>query len=64
MSIQIVELVVKCRVPRDEVDEYVCRLRAGERLIPVPDELKCKDAFDLYDFEDPQIGVIRAGFGR
>ncbi len=64
MSIQVVEMVVKCRVPRDEVEEYVHRLRAGERIIPVPDGLKCKDAFDLYDFEDPQIGVIRAGYGR
>ena len=35
MSVQVVEVVVKCRVPRWEVDDYIIRLRNGEPLVKV-----------------------------
>ena len=63
MSIQVVEMVVKCRVPRDEVEDYVIRLRSGENLVETPQGLICKDAFDLSEYSDTQTAVIQAGFG-
>ena len=64
MSLEVMEVVVKCRVPRDEAEDYVIRLRSGEKLVHVPDGLACKDAFDCYESKDPELTVIRAGFGR
>ncbi len=62
MSVQVVEMVVKCRVPREEVEEYVIRLRSGEKLVKVPEGFSCKDAFDSYEANDPDTAIIRAGF--
>jgi hypothetical protein len=56
-------MVVKCRVPRDEVEDYVIRLRSGENLVETPQGLICKDAFDLSEYSDTQTAVIQAGFG-
>jgi hypothetical protein len=58
------EVVVKCRVARDEVEDTVIRLRSGERLVRVPDGLNCKDAFDCYESADPAVAVLRVGYGR
>ena len=64
MTVQVVELVVKCRVPRDEAEDFVIRLRNGERLVEVPAEMRCKDAFESYETSDPETAIVRAGFGR
>jgi hypothetical protein len=63
-SLEVVEVVVKCRVPRDESEEVVMRLRKGERLVGVPEGLSCKDAFDLCDYSASDSTIIRAGFAR
>jgi hypothetical protein len=62
MSLEVIEVVVKCRVPRDEVEDYVIKLRCGEERLPVPEGLKCKDAFDSYETMDPETAIIRAGY--
>jgi len=62
MSIQVVEMVVKYRVPRDEVDDYIYKFRIGEKLVRVPEGLVCKDAFDTCETMDPQSVIIRAGY--
>jgi hypothetical protein len=61
-GIEIVEVVVKCRVPRDEVEEHVIRMRRGEEQLPVPAGLRCRDAFDCHETEDPELATIRAGY--
>jgi hypothetical protein len=61
-EIQVIEVTVKCRVPRDELEDYVIRLRRGDRLLPVPEGLRCKDAFDCFETTDPEMAVIRAGY--
>ncbi len=62
MSLEVIEVVVKCRVPRDEVEDYVIKLRRGEQRLPVPDGLSCKDALDSYETMDPETAIIRAGY--
>lgn len=61
-KVEILEMVVKCRVPRDEAEEYVIKLRRGEERLPVPAGMTCKDAFDSFETNDPEIAVIRAGY--
>jgi len=64
MSVQVIEMVVKCRVPREDTEEYVLKFRDGEKVVPVPEGLSCKDAFALYDNNDVETAIVRAGFGR
>jgi hypothetical protein len=61
-DIRIVEVMVKCRVPRDEVEEHVIKLRCGEERLPVPEGLRCRDAFDCNETEDSETATIRAGY--
>lgn len=63
MNLQVIEMVVKCCVPRDEADEYIYRLRNGEPLVGVPEGLACRDAFEAGAAEDPTAVIIRAGYG-
>jgi hypothetical protein len=63
-NLEVVEVVVKCRVPRDESEETVLRLRKGERLAGIPEGFSCKDAFDLCDYSSLETTIIRAGFAR
>jgi hypothetical protein len=62
MSIEIVEMTFKCRVPQDEAEDYIIKLRRGDEKLPVPAGLVCKDAFDCYETTDPNVTVIRAGY--
>ena len=62
MSIEIVEMTIKCRVPQDEAEDYIIKLRRGDERLPVPAGLMCKDAFDCYETTDPNTTVIRAGY--
>ncbi len=62
MSLEIVEVTVKCRVPSDEAEEYIIKLRRGEERLPVPSGLVCQDAFDCHETSDPGATVIRAGY--
>jgi hypothetical protein len=64
MSLEVIEMVVNCRVPREESEEYVIRLRSGERLVHVPVEFHCHDAFDIQDQTDPATTIIRSRFAR
>lgn len=64
MSLEIVEMTVKCRVPRDEAEDYIIRLRRGEERPPIVAGLTCKDAFDCFEMTDPNTTVIRAGYSR
>jgi hypothetical protein len=62
-DLKVIEMTVKCRVPRDELEDFVIRLRRGDRLLPVPDGLRCRDAFDdSFDTMDPDIAIVRAGY--
>jgi hypothetical protein len=61
-DVQVIEVTVKCRVPRDELEDYVIRLRRGDPLLPVPKGLTCKDAFDSYETTDPETAILRAGY--
>ncbi|MEN6494604.1 MAG: hypothetical protein ABFD16_09965 [Thermoguttaceae bacterium] len=63
-SVEVLELQVKLRVPRDEMEDYVIRLRSGEPIIRIPEGLSCKDAFDSYETSDPDMVILRAGFAR
>ena len=63
-AVEVLEMQVKLRVPRDEVEDYVIRLRSGEPIIRVPDGLSCRDAFDSFETDDPDVVILRAGFGR
>ena len=47
MSIEIVEMTIKCRVPQDEAEDYIIKLRRGDERLPVPAGLMCQDAFRL-----------------
>jgi hypothetical protein len=62
MSLQILEMTVKCRVPRDEAEDYIIRLRRGEEKLPVPPGLVCKDVFDALETFDPSSTILRAGY--
>ncbi len=62
MTVEIVEMTVKCRVPRDEAEDYIIKLRRDEERLPVPAGLVCKDAYDCYESSDPETIVIRAGY--
>jgi len=64
MSVEVMEMQVKIRVPRAEMEDYVIRLRAGEPIVRVPEGLLCRDAFDSYETNDPDIAILRAGFRR
>lgn len=61
-SLQVVEMVVKCRVPRDEVDEYIYKFRTGDKIVRVPEGLSCKDAFDTCETMEEESTIIRAGY--
>jgi hypothetical protein len=63
MNVQVIEVVVKCCVPRDEVDDYIYRFRNGEAVVGIPEGLACKDAFEAGMAEDPESVIIRAGYG-
>ena len=63
MSLEIVEMTVKCRVPQDEAEDYIIKLRRGEERLPVPAGLICTDAFDCLERRVPDSTVIRAGYG-
>jgi hypothetical protein len=62
MSIEIVEMTIKCRVPQDEAEDYIIKLRRGEERLPVAAGLVCRDAFDCFETTDPDTTVIRAGY--
>jgi hypothetical protein len=64
MAIQVIEVALKCRVPRSEAEDYVIRLRRGEEQLPLPETLglKCKDAFDTNETMDPETAVLRVGY--
>jgi hypothetical protein len=62
MTVEIVEMTVKCRVPQDEAEDYIIKLRRGEERLPVPAALVCRDAFDCLDSTIPETTVIRAGY--
>ena len=62
MSIEIVEMTVKCRVPQDEAEDYIIKLRRGEERLPVPLGLVCRDAFECCESTDPHTTLIRAGY--
>lgn len=62
-GIEILEMVVKCRVPRDELEDYIIKLRRGEERLPVPAGLTCKDAFDSLDSHECEAAVVRACYG-
>ena len=55
-------MTVKCRVPQDEAEDYIIKLRRGDERLPVPAGLVCRDAFDCYETTDPNTTVIRAGY--
>ena len=61
-KVEIVEMTVKCRVPQDETEEYIIKLRRGEERLPVPAGLTCTDAFDCFETSDPDATLIRAGY--
>lgn len=63
-AVEVLEFVVKCQVPRDEVEEYVCKLRQGNRLINVPSGFTCRDAFDCGEDPSLETAVIRASYRR
>lgn len=63
-AVEVLELVVKCQVPREEVDEYVCKLRHGDRLVSVPNDFTCRDAFDCGEDPSEATAVIRACYKR
>ncbi len=63
-NFQIVEMTVKLQVPRDEMEDYIIRLRQGERIVDVPEGFTCKDAFDSYETSDANVAILRAGFSR
>ena len=48
--------------PRDEMEEYIIKLRRGEERLPVPAGLTCTDAFDSFETSDPDAALIRAGY--
>ena len=60
--VEIVEMTVKCRVPLDEAEEYIIKLRRGEEKLPVPAGLTCRDAFDCHETSIPDTAIIRAGY--
>jgi hypothetical protein len=62
VNVQIVEMTVKCRVPQEDAEDYIIRLRRGEEKLPVPAGLVCKDAFDAMETSDPDTTTIRAGY--
>ena len=62
MNMEIIEVTVKCRVPADEAEEHIIRLRRGDERLPVPAGLVCTDAFDCGETMDPAAIVIRAGY--
>ena len=62
MSMEIVEVTLKCRVPLDDVEEHVLRLRRGEERLPVPAGMICRDAFECYEPPDQGDVFIRAGY--
>jgi hypothetical protein len=62
MCLEILEMTVKCRVPQDEAEDYIIKLRRGEERLPVPAGLTCRDAFDCLDMTQPDTTVIRAGY--
>jgi hypothetical protein len=64
MSMEIVEVTVKCRVPCDEAEDHIIRLRCGDERLPVPPGLICRDAFEChYETNDPNATtMIRAGY--
>jgi hypothetical protein len=61
-DVEIVEVTVKCRVPLDEAEEHILKLRRGEERLPVPAGLTCRDVFECQEYSDTQMAVIRAGY--
>jgi hypothetical protein len=59
---EIVEVTIKCRVPSDEVEEHIIKLRRGEERLPVPPGMICRDVFECREATDPDGTVIRAGY--
>lgn len=62
MCIEILEMKVKCRVPHDEVEEHILKLRLGEERLPVPADLSCKDAWACSEPLDQETTIIYAGY--
>ena len=62
MSVQIVEVTVKCRVPLEEAEEHILKLRRGEERLPAPEGLTCRDAFECQESMDAETAIIRAGY--
>jgi hypothetical protein len=62
MSVQIIEVTVKCRVPLEEAEEHILKLRRGEERLPVPAGLVCQDAFECQEYPDDATVIIRAGY--
>lgn len=64
MGIEVIEVTVKCRVPLEDSEEYIVRLRSGEVKLGVPEGLICKDAFDCPDLVEPGTAIIQAGYRK
>ena len=62
MGLEIIEVTVMCRVPSDEAEDHIVKLRRGEERLPVPEGLRCRDAFDCGDPTNAETAVIRAGY--
>jgi hypothetical protein len=62
MAIEVIEMAVKCRVPQDEAEDCVIRLRRGKERLPVPPGLRCRDAFDTHETQEPGTAVLRVGY--
>jgi hypothetical protein len=62
MCIEIVEVKVKCRVPNDELEEHIYKLRRGEIRLPIPAEFICKDAWACTESVDQESTIIYAGY--
>jgi hypothetical protein len=62
MTMEVIEVVVQCRVPLDEAEEHVIKLRRGEERLPVPAGLVCRDAFAGSATMDQDTVLIRAGY--
>lgn len=63
-EMEVMEVVVKYRVPRDELDEVILKLRNGARALPVARGFTCLDAFESGSPSDPSNAEIRALYKR
>ena len=62
MNLQVIEVVVKCRVPTEEVEDHIIKLRRGDEILPVPGGLICRDAFECCEQAEAETTVVHAGY--